>query len=122
MPNGKTAVTAHFDNEETTKLQQYMERHGLESQGNAVRKLTAEAMRRQQRGQEWLLSLGLAAAMLSVSAVAGVLWWRLDWLFGGAAIYTAIVFLSAYLFTTVRNGGISMLPVVGRWWGRPVDR
>lgn len=117
MPNGKTAVTAHFDDEEVRDLQQYMKRRGLSAQGNAVRKLTRDALQRHDPRNSWLLHAGLAAMLWSIMAVVGTL--RFETMPRWVAlfsIYMATVFLTAHAMQLVHTYGIGCLPVIGPFY------
>lgn len=122
MSKGKWAVSAYFDPEEERRIKAYMRRQGLESPGNAVRKLAAQGVQASDPERSWLLNIGLAASMLAIAAVPGAIWWTLDWLYAAAAVYMAVLFLLAHSVQLARHYGIASVPVVGRLFGRPVDR
>lgn len=123
MPNGKTAVTAHFDPEEARELQSYMRRRGLEKKGNVVRKLAVDALEDRDPRNSWLLHAGLAAMLWSLLSVIGSVRFGTppDWL-SLFSVYMAAVFLTGHAMQLVHAYGIGSLPVVGRLFGRPVDR
>jgi hypothetical protein len=123
MPNGKTAVTAHFDPEEEQMLSNYMARKGLKKNGNAVRKLTVQALEERDPRNSWLLHIGIAAMLWSVLSLIGT------YRFGSPpaditmfSITMAGVFLWAHAVQLVHAYGVAGIPLVGRLFGRPVDR
>lgn len=123
MPNGKKAVTAYFDQEEARQLAGYMRRRGLDVEGNAVRKLAVKQLEERDPRNSWLLHAGLAAALWSILSVIGTV------RFGSPpadislfSVYMAGLFLTAHAMQLVHAYGVASLPVVGRLFGRPVDR
>lgn len=120
MPNGKTSVTAHFDNDEARKLRDYMNRKGLEAQGNAVRKLTAEALSENDPRNSWMLHAGISAMLWSVLAVIGTLRIgtppRFVTLF---SILMAAVFLTAHSIQLVHAYGVGDMPILKHLFRRP---
>lgn len=121
--NGKNQVNAHFDNEEFELLAEYMRRHNLEAKGNAVRKLAVEALEERDPRNSWLLHAGLAAMLWSILSVIGTV--RLgvpDPSISLFSIYMAALFLTGHAMQLVHAYGVASLPVVGRLFGRPVDR
>lgn len=121
--NGKNQVNAHFDNEEYQQLQQYMRRKGLEAKGNAVRKLTAEALEERDPRNSLMLHAGLAAMLWSILSVIGTIRFGVpDDMISLFSIYMAALFLTAHAMQLVHAYGFAGLPVVGRLVGRPADR
>lgn len=123
MPNGKKAVSAYFDPEEARQLQDYMSRKGLEVEGNAVRKLTVDALEERDPRNSLLLHAGLAGMLWSILAVIGTIRFDVpDASISLFSIYMAGLFLTAHAMQLVHAYGLAGIPLVGRLFGRPIDR
>lgn len=121
--NGKNQVNAHFDNQEFGLLKDYMRRHNLQAKGNAVRKLTVEALEDRDPRNSWLLHAGLAAMLWSIlSAIGSVRFGSPPPWLSLFSIWMAGVFLTAHAMQLVHAYGVASIPIVGRLFGRPVDR
>lgn len=122
MSNGKKRVAPQLDNEEYRRLDRFREQKGLDnSDANAAHKAMMlgleEWERRNDPSQSWLLNIGLAAAMLALTATSAHLWGGVEWLWAGASIWIAGVFLLAHVIQLARRYGVAEIPLVGRLAG-----
>lgn len=124
MPNGKNKVTVHMDSDDSRRLREFKQKKGLgSSDSNAARKLMQRGLRDYEREQDpshsWLLNIGLAAAMVAIVATTAHIWGGADWLWAGASIWTAVLFLLSHIVELTRRYGADELPVVRRLARRP---